>query len=99
MDEQKLERTLKQEGFSHTYVWQDAPNAAYPDHTHPTETAHIILSGEMTLTMDAESRTYRAGERCDVPAGAVHSAGTSQRSPARYVRLSASIDSVISPLR
>ena len=28
----------------------------------------------MTLTMDAESHTYRAGERCDVPAGAVHSA-------------------------
>ncbi len=70
MDEQKLARTLKQEGFRHTYVWEDAPNAAYPDHTHPTETAHIILSGEMTLTMDAESRTYRAGERCDVPAGA-----------------------------
>jgi len=74
MDEQKLTRTLKQEGFRHTYVWEDAPNAAYPDHTHPTETAHIILSGEMTLTMDAESRTYRAGERCDVPVGAVHSA-------------------------
>jgi hypothetical protein len=28
----------------------------------------------MTLTMAGESRTYRAGERCDVPAGAVHSA-------------------------
>jgi hypothetical protein len=28
----------------------------------------------MTLTMDGESHTYRAGERCDVPAGAAHSA-------------------------
>lgn len=74
MDEEKLTRTLKQEGFSHTYVWQDAPNASYPDHTHVTETAHIILSGEMTLTMDGKSHTYRTGERCDVPSGAVHSA-------------------------
>jgi quercetin dioxygenase-like cupin family protein len=74
MDEKQLARGLKQAGFSHTYVWKDAPNASYPGHTHPTETAHIILSGEMTLTMDAESHTYRAGERCDVPAGAVHSA-------------------------
>ncbi len=74
MDEGKLARTLEQEGFRETYVWQDAPNALYPGHTHATETAHIILSGEMTLTMDGQSHTYGAGERCDVPAGAVHSA-------------------------
>jgi len=74
MDEEQLARALKHAGFSHTYVWEDAPNASYPDHTHSTETAHIILSGEMTLTMDGKSHTYRAGERCDVPAGAVHSA-------------------------
>ena len=74
MDEGKLARGLEQEGFGETYVWQDAPNASYPDHPHATETAHVILSGEMTLTMNGESRTYRAGERCDVPAGALHSA-------------------------
>ncbi len=74
MDEEKLARTLKQEGFRNTYVWEDAPNASYPDHTHSTETGHVILSGEMTLTMDGKSHTYRAGERCDVTAGAVHSA-------------------------
>jgi quercetin dioxygenase-like cupin family protein len=76
MNERKITRTLQQEGFRQTYVWQDAPNAAYPDHTHPTGTAHIILNGEMTLTMDGRSHTYRAGERCDVPSGAVHSART-----------------------
>jgi len=74
MDERQLAQSLEQEGFGHTYVWQDAPNASYPDHTHTTETAHIILSGEMTLTMDGKSHTYGAGERADVPAGAVHSA-------------------------
>jgi quercetin dioxygenase-like cupin family protein len=74
VDEGKLLRTLEREGFHQTYVWQDAPNASYPDHTHSTETAHIILSGEMTVTMDGRSRTYRAGERCDVSAGTVHSA-------------------------
>lgn len=69
-----LEKQLHAEGFLHTYVWQDGPNAHYSDHTHPGETAHIILDGEMSLTMDSQSRTYRVGERCDVPAGAVHSA-------------------------
>jgi quercetin dioxygenase-like cupin family protein len=68
------EKELHAEGFLHTYVWQDAPNANYSDHTHPGETAHVILDGEMSLTMDGQSRTYRVGERCGVPAGAVHSA-------------------------
>jgi mannose-6-phosphate isomerase-like protein (cupin superfamily) len=70
----KLEAQLHAEGFRHTYIWQDGPNAAYSAHTHPMETAHIILEGQMTLTMAGESTTYSAGERCDVPAGAVHSA-------------------------
>ena len=74
MDEKKLAEQLRREGFGHTYSWQDGADAFYPDHTHETETAHIILVGEMTLTMNGKSQTYRAGERCDVAAGAVHSA-------------------------
>jgi quercetin dioxygenase-like cupin family protein len=74
MDEKKLAEQLRNAGFALTYVWQDAPNAHYPDHTHPEETAHIILSGEMTLTMASQIETYRAGQRRDVPAGATHSA-------------------------
>jgi mannose-6-phosphate isomerase-like protein (cupin superfamily) len=74
MDQRKLESKLHSEGFSHTHVWQDGPHAFYPDHTHAGLTAHIILDGEMTLTMGGESHTYSVGDRCDVPAGAVHSA-------------------------
>ncbi len=74
MDLKAIEKQLHEEGFSHTYVWQDGPRASHPDHTHPTETAHIILEGELTLTMDGQTHTFRAGERCDVPAETVHSA-------------------------
>ena len=69
-----LENQLHAEGFRSTYVWQDGPNAQYSDHTHNSETAHIILDGEMTLTMGGRSETFSVGQRCDVPAGAVHSA-------------------------
>jgi Cupin domain len=72
--ESELRKGLFAEGFAHTFVWQDAPQAFYPDHTHAALTAHIILDGEMTLTMDGKSRTFFVGDRCDVPAGAVHSA-------------------------
>jgi mannose-6-phosphate isomerase-like protein (cupin superfamily) len=74
MDEKEMAKQLEREGFGHTYVWQDGPNAFYPEHAHDSETAHIILSGEMTLTMNDQAETYRLGERCDVPAKAVHSA-------------------------
>jgi len=73
-NESGLRRGLAREGFAHSFVWSDGPNQFYPDHTHAGLTAHIILDGEMTLTTNGESRTYRVGERCDVPPGAVHSA-------------------------
>jgi len=74
LDDAKYRKQLQSEGLSHAYVWQDPPNAHYPDHTHANLTAHIILEGEMTLTMGGQSKTYRVGDRCDVPPGAVHSA-------------------------
>ncbi|MGD0962751.1 MAG: cupin domain-containing protein [Candidatus Acidiferrales bacterium] len=74
LGEKEYRKQLEAEGFSHTFVWQDGPNAFYADHTHAGVTAHIILDGEMTLARNGKSQTYRAGERCDVPAGATHSA-------------------------
>jgi mannose-6-phosphate isomerase-like protein (cupin superfamily) len=74
MDEKELAVGLQNEGFRHTFVWQDGPNTFYPDHQHAEETAHLILSGEMTLILDGKPKTYRTGDRCDVPAGTMHSA-------------------------
>lgn len=74
MDVKQLEKQLHAEGFRQTYVWQDGPGVYYPDHTHPAETAHIILEGEMTLIQGGVTQTFRPGDRCDVPARAVHSA-------------------------
>jgi quercetin dioxygenase-like cupin family protein len=74
MDENSLAKKLREEGFGQTNVWEDRPNASYSDHTHAGETAHIVLIGEMTVTIGGASKTYRAGDRCDVPAGTVHSA-------------------------
>ena len=74
MDESAFRQQLRSEGFTHIYTWQDRPSAFYPEHTHPTLSAHIILDGEMTLTQNGETRTYRPGDRVDVSAGTVHSA-------------------------
>src|SRR6202034_4599514 len=63
LNESELTKQLGAEGFTHTYVWQDRPNAFYSDHTHAGLTAHIILDGEMTLTCGGKSETFRVGDR------------------------------------
>jgi len=74
MNVQELEKALRAEGFTRTYVWQDGPGAYYPEHTHPTVTAHIVLDGEVTVTSEGKTHTYNAGERFDVPAETIHCA-------------------------
>jgi mannose-6-phosphate isomerase-like protein (cupin superfamily) len=75
MDRRAFERQLRDEGFRRVYTWEDDAHAFYPDHTHPVDTAHVVLEGEMTLTVGGTTKTYTAGERPpDVPARAVHSA-------------------------
>ena len=72
--DRELEKKLREEGFSNIFVWQDRPNAFYPDHTHSGVTAHIVLEGEITVTCQGTTKTYKAGDRFDVPKETVHSA-------------------------
>ena len=74
MDERELEAQLRGEGFSGIFVHRDSPGAIYPDHTHSGLTAHIVLDGEITVTSEGQTLTYKTGDRFDVPAGEVHSA-------------------------
>ena len=72
--DRELEKKLREEGFSNIFLWQDRPNAFYPGHTHSGVTAHIVLEGEITVTCQGVTKTYKAGDRFDVPKETVHSA-------------------------
>jgi hypothetical protein len=74
MEAAEFESRLHNEGFSRTYAWRDEPETFYPDHRHDKLTAHIILDGQMTLTIGGKAQTYYPGDRCDVSAGVLHSA-------------------------
>ncbi|MEX0999506.1 MAG: cupin domain-containing protein [Thermodesulfobacteriota bacterium] len=74
MNGQELEAQLISEGFSGIFVHRDSPNAFYPEHTHCGITAHIVLDGEITVTSEGQTVTYKTGDRFDVPSGEVHSA-------------------------
>ena len=42
------------------------------DHQHPFDACALITAGEITLTVDGQSRTYAAGEIFRLPAGTEH---------------------------
>src|SRR5260370_23430460 len=68
MEEKDLAEQLIREGYSHLYVWEYGPGVEYREHTHRAESAHIILNGEMSITMNGETKTYRTGDLCALPA-------------------------------
>ncbi len=74
MDARAIAERLRAEGYGHVFAWEDAPGAVYPTHSHAGETAHVVLSGEIAITTAAGTRTYRSGDRFDVPADEAHSA-------------------------
>jgi quercetin dioxygenase-like cupin family protein len=84
MDENKLIEQLEAEGFVHAFVRSEVPERVYPEHTHAGSTVSVILDGELTVTMNGRTQTFRAGDRCDVPAGTVHSARAGPRG-CRYI--------------
>lgn len=71
--EELWRRKLIDEGFDNVYMWRDAPNAEYHDHSHPFTSAHIILEGEMRVVSEKEGRILRPGDRMDVIARTIHS--------------------------
>ncbi len=44
-----------------------------PPHSHPWEEIHLVLEGELEVTVDGESHVLRTGTVAHVPGGAVHS--------------------------
>jgi len=74
MNEEHWRERLQKKGFRKIYIWEDDPNAYYPDHTHEATTARVVLAGEITVTSEGRTSTFRIRERFDVPAHTVHSA-------------------------
>ena len=80
--------------------WQDQmmvaivdlePRSEVPTHQHPHEQAGSVLSGELSLTIDGETRTLTQGDTYLIPGNVEHSATTGEM-PARVM-------DVFSPVR
>lgn len=58
------------------YAWSNGPHDVYAAHTHPYDKVIYVVRGSITFGLPelGQSLTLRAGDRLDLPSGAVHDA-------------------------
>ena len=54
--------------------WKFEANTPLPEHSHPHEQITKLISGELELTIEAETHTLKAGSVAVIPSKAIHSA-------------------------
>ena len=72
MDREAFEARLKAEGWPEVRTNELPPNRRNPEHEHPFDVLAMVLEGEITLTVEGRSRTYRPGDEFSMKAGCRH---------------------------
>jgi quercetin dioxygenase-like cupin family protein len=73
MNATEFESSLKRAGFQDVETKKVAPNTSTHPHSHSFSVRALVLAGDITLTSEGQSRTFRAGEVFEMAAGCVHS--------------------------
>lgn len=74
MDEKAWIKKLQDEGYSDVRTCPIPPNLDLPEHTHNEHTVHVIVSGDLIITENGTSKTYKPGDVVEFPAGTTHKA-------------------------
>lgn len=76
MTEGQFRQLMLERGFTDATTKEYGPNADEPMHTHEVSVMALVTSGELTLVLEDGSRTYGAGEWCQLDAGTLHTERT-----------------------
>jgi mannose-6-phosphate isomerase-like protein (cupin superfamily) len=68
-----FESDLRREGFEVIHGGQK-PNFTEDLHAHGFDVRIMVLSGEITVTRDGGSETFRPGDHCEIPGDCQHAA-------------------------
>src|ERR1700731_5475825 len=71
MDKTEFEAELRGDGFRPVFA-SLRPNMKETNHCHDFDARLFVLGGEITITRDNRSETFRAGQCCEVPANCMH---------------------------
>jgi len=72
MNASEFEANLKRDGYLDVETKTVAANTASKPHAHEFSVRALVLTGDVTLTSEGQSRTFRAGEVFEMQAGCVH---------------------------
>ncbi len=72
MNPADFESTLHRNGFSEVQTKALPADCFNAEHDHPFEIRALVTAGEITLTVDGQSRVYREGDVFTMPAGCRH---------------------------
>ena len=71
MDRLEFEAELRRDGYSVVNA-SLTPNLKVANHCHDFDARLFVLGGEITITRDNRSETFRAGQCCEVLANCMH---------------------------
>ena len=72
MDATEFETGLKRDGYGEIETKKVPGNIATKPHSHDFGVRALVLAGDITLTYEGRSRTFRTGEIFEMTAGRVH---------------------------
>jgi quercetin dioxygenase-like cupin family protein len=72
METAAFEASLKAEGYSEIERKTVAPNVVNSVHTHPFAVRILVLSGEMSVTVDGAKHTCHSGDTFAMAPGCEH---------------------------
>jgi len=72
MDTHAFAAAARAEGYDEIVEREMPAGFRDPEHHHAFDARILVTEGEFTITMGGATRTYRAGESFEVPAGTPH---------------------------
>jgi quercetin dioxygenase-like cupin family protein len=72
MTAEEFSTELREKGFCDLVVVDRQPNGALDLHAHPFESRALILAGEITLVVNHQATSFRAGEVFHLARDTVH---------------------------
>ena len=67
-------KKLQEDGFGELWVHKDPANHTYEEHSHPVDTTHVVLKGEMMVSVVGKAHVVHEGERLDIEKNTPHTA-------------------------
>jgi quercetin dioxygenase-like cupin family protein len=72
LDTNAFKETLAEQGFDDVQTKSLAPGFHADEHDHPFDVRALVVNGEMILTVDGHTKSYREGEVFVMAAGCPH---------------------------